>query len=139
MLLGLIKEIGQQLTAARESVKTREFWIYAAVISTLLLLAVGSMYLAVGFDPLTRAQMKMALSCRTGEGKIATIIIGCFVFGIASVFTLGEVIHWVEERRLSRAHGRHRIKLNHWRPIIAVLGTFVLGAAGAAMLMSWCS
>lgn len=139
MFSGFFGEISRQIATAQRAVRTREFWIYMAVILALLLLAVGAMYFAAGFDPLTRSQMKMAMSCRAGEGKIATIIIGVFVFSVASVFTLGEVTHWVEMKRMSRAPGRREIKLNPWRPLLAVAGTVILGGGGVIMLLLWCS
>ena len=118
--------------------KTREFWIYVALICVLLLIAAAGIRLATGFDPQTRALLRMGFSCRTGEGQLATIIIGAFVFAMASLFTLGEVIHWVEETRQSRAPGRH-YKVAYWRPILHVLGTIILGVSGYSLMLSWCT
>ena len=121
-----------------QMLKTREFWIYFAIILVLLLIAAAGIRLATGFDPQTRALLRMGFSCRTGEGQLATIIVGAFVFAIASLFTLGEVIHWVEETRESRAPGRH-YKVAYWRPILHVLGTIILGVSGYSLMLSWCT
>lgn len=139
MFSAVFKELGKQAGELANAAKTREFWIYVAVIFVLLAVALGGLYLAAGFDPLTRGQLKMAVSCRTGEGQIATIIVGVFVFGIACVFTLGEVVQWVEEKRRSRAPGRRAAKLSYWRPILHVAGTLLLGAIGFILMSVWCS
>ncbi len=119
--------------------RTREFWIYFGVIAELVLTAVAGIRLATGFDPITRGQLRMGFSYRTGEGQLATIIIGCFVFGAACVFTPGEVINWVEETRNSRAPGRQHYKIGCWRPILHVLGTLPLGVGGYLLLLTWCT
>lgn len=139
MLSGLIKEVRQQAAAVREAFTTREFWIYFAVVLVLVGMALGGIYLAAGFDPLTRAQLRMAVSCRTGERQIGTIIVGLFVFGLACVFTLGEVVNWVEEKRQSRAPGRQSFKLSYWRPILHVIGTLTLGLSGYLLMSAWCN
>lgn len=139
MFSGLIKELKQQGESLVSAVQTREFWIYVAVILALAGMAIGIVYLAIGFDPLTRGQLRMAMSCRTGERQIGIIIVGLFVFGIACVFTLGEVVNWVEEKRQSRAPGRHASKLSYWRPILHVAGTLSLGVAGYVLMSAWCS
>lgn len=139
MLSGLIKELRQQAAAVREAVTTREFWIYFAVVLALVGMALGVIYLAAGFDPLTRAQLRMAVSCRTGERQIGTIIVGLFVFGLACVFTLGEVVNWVEEKRQSRAPGRQSFKLSYWRPVLHVVGTLTLGLTGYLLMSAWCT
>lgn len=139
MLSGLISELRTQAAQLRGALKTPEFWIYFSVIVVLTLVALAGIYLAAGFDPLTRGQLKMAISCQTSEGQIGTIIVGCFVFCIACVFTLGEVTQWVEEKRLSRAPGRIVFKRSHWRPILHVLGTLVLGVGGYLLMSAWCS
>ena len=95
--------------------------------------------MAVGFDPLTRAQLQMRLSCRTGEGQLATIIIGGFVFALSCLFTLGEVINWVEEKRMSRAPGRQPYDGSIWRPALHVLGTSVVGVGGLMLMRAWCA
>ncbi len=138
MLSGFVDEIKRLAESFREGVKTREFWIYVAVISALVTLGLAGIYLASGFDPLTRSQLKMAISCQTGERQIGTIIVGVFVFFLACVFTLGEVVHWVEEYRLSRFSRRRRNELNHWRPTLHVVGTIALGAGGYFLMSSWC-
>ena len=139
MFSGFFRELKTQFITLGQIIKTREFWIYVGVIVVLLLIAVAGIRLATGFDPLTRGQLRMGFSCKTGEGQLATIIIGCFVFVIASIFTLGEVIHWVEETRMSRAPGRHQYKISYWRPILHVLGTVTLGVGGYLLLLSWCT
>jgi hypothetical protein len=136
---GLFKELGQQADTLRDAFKTREFWIYVAIILVLAGMAVGIVYVAIGFDPLTRGQLRMAVSCRTGERQIGTIIVGLMVFGLACVFTLGEVVNWVEEKRQSRAPGRQTFKLSYWRPILHVAGTLTLGVTGYLMMSAWCS
>ena len=139
MLSGLIKELRQQAAAVGEAFTTREFWIYFAVVLALVGMALGVIYLAAGFDPLTRAQLRMAVSCRTGERQIGTIIVGLFVFGLACVFTLGEVVNWVEEKRQSRAPGRQTFKLSYWRPVLHVVGTLTLGLTGYLLMSAWCT
>ncbi len=139
MFSGLFKELGQQADTLRDAFKTREFWIYVAIILVLAGMAVGIVYVAIGFDPLTRGQLRMAVSCRTGERQIGTIIVGLMVFGLACVFTLGEVVNWVEEKRQSRAPGRQTFKLSYWRPILHVAGTLTLGVTGYLMMSAWCS
>lgn len=138
MFSGLIGELKQQAATAGRAVRTREFWMYAAVIAVLLLIAVAGVYLASGFDPFTRSRLKMGVSCQAGEMHIGVIIVGAFVFTIACVFTLGEVTHWIEEKRLSRAPGR-RMQIGSWRPILHVVGTVVLGVAGFILMSAWCS
>ncbi len=139
MFSGLIKELGRQVEAVSDAVKTREFWIYLAIILVLAGMAMGIVYVAIGFDPLTRGQLSMAVSCRTGERQIGAIIVGLMVFGLACVFTLGEVVNWVEEKRISRAPGRQKFKISYWRPILHVVGTLVLGVTGYFVMSAWCS
>lgn len=134
---GFIKEVREQFAIFAETVKTREFWIYMAVIFVLSLIAVGCAYLAFGFDALTRQQLLMGISCRTGEAQIGTIIVGSFVFGLACLFTLGEVTYWVEQTRQTRTSGRP-IHLSHWRPIFFIIGTVVLGVGGFFLMSAWC-
>ena len=136
---GFFKELKAQFITLCQVVRTREFWIYVAVILVLLLIAAAGVRLATGFDPLTRGQLGMAFSCRTGEGQLATIIVGSMVFALACVFTLGEVINWVEETRMSRAPGRGRYKISYWRPLLHVLGTIVLGIGGYLLMLTWCT
>jgi hypothetical protein len=139
MFSGLINELKTQANNLRSAVKTREFWIYVAVIGVLALVGLAGTYLAVGFDPLTRGQLHMGFSCRTGERQIGTVIVGVFVFGLACVFTLGEVVHWVEEYRMSRSPGRRHIKINNLRPILHVAGTIILGVSGYLLMSAWCT
>jgi len=134
-----LRELKRQVIAVNAIVRTREFWIYVGVIAVFAALGVAGIWLAVGFDPLTRGQLQMRLSCRTGEGQLATIIIGAFVFGLSCLFTLGEVISWVEEKRMSRAPGRQPYEGGIWRPALHVLGTVVIGVGGLALMRAWCS
>jgi hypothetical protein len=138
MFPGFFRELRTQIGALGHVLRTREFWIYVAIILVLLLIAVAGIRLATGFDPQTRMLLRMGFSCRTGEGQLATIIVGAFVFAIASVFTLGEVIHWVEEKRMSRAPGR-QYKVGYWRPILHVVGTIILGISGYSLMLTWCT
>lgn len=138
MLADFFRELKSAILDLVRMLRTREFWIYAAVILVLLLIAAAGIRLATGFDPQTRLLLQMGFSCRTGEGQLATIIVGAFVFAVASIFTLGEVIHWVEETRMSRAPGRH-YKVGYWRPILHVLGTVILGVSGYSLMLTWCT
>ena len=71
---------------------------------------------------------------------MATVIIGCFVFGLASVFALGEVINWVESARTSKLPGREHYPLESvWRPVLVVVGTLLLGAGLYVSLLVWCT
>ena len=139
MVAGFIRELKHQIMILNQVLRTREFWIYFAVILVLVGIAMAGVGMAVGFDPLTRAQLQMRLSCRTGEGQLATIIIGGFVFALACLFTLGEVINWVEEKRMSRAPGRQPYDGSIWRPALHVLGTSVVGVGGLMLMRAWCT
>ena len=139
MISGFLRELKEQWLVLAQVVRTREFWIYLGVILLFLLIAAAGVRLAAGFDPLTRGQLGMAFSCRTGEGQLATIIIGSLIFGLACVFTLGEVVQWVETTRASRSPGRHHLKANPWRPALHILGTIVLGAGGYLLMRTWCT
>ena len=139
MMSGLIKELKEQAEALVSALETREFWIYLVLVLVVTGMVLGGFYLAAGFDPLTRAQLRRAVSCRTGEREIGVIIAGLFVFGIACVFTLGEVVHWVEEKRESRAPGRQSSKTSYWWPILHVAGTLALGVSGYLLMSAWCS
>ncbi len=139
MFSGFVKELERQVEAVSDAVRTREFWIYLAIVLVLAGMAIGIVYVAIGFDPLTRGQLSMAVSCKTGERQIGTIIVGLMVFGLACVFTLGEVVNWVEETRTSRAPGRQKFKISYWRPILHVVGTLALGVTGYLLMSAWCS
>lgn len=140
MFSDFFRELKEQIVDAGRVMRTREFWIYAAVILLMGLMAVAVVRLATGFDPLTRGQMRLDFSCKTGQGQLATIIVGCFVFAIASVFTLGEVINWVESTRMAKQRGReHYEVVSYWRPLLHVLGTVALGGGGYLLLLSWCT
>ena len=139
MVAGFFRELKHQVMILNQVLRTREFWIYFAVILVLVGIAMAGVWMAVGFDPLTRAQLQMRLSCRTGEGQLATIIIGGFVFALSCLFTLGEVINWVEEKRMSRAPGRQPYDVSIWRPALHVLGTSVVGVGGLMLMRAWCT
>lgn len=72
-------------------------WMYVVIIAALFFLGAICVRMALGFDPLTRGLVGLGFTCKTGEGQLATIIVGGFVFGLAALFTLGEVVHWIEE------------------------------------------
>ena len=139
MFSGFFRELKSQATILGQVVRTREFWIYVGVIAVLLLIAAAVLRLATGFDPMTRGFLRMGFACNTGEGQLATIFVGSFVFSVASVVTLGEVINWVEETRASRAPGRYPHKISYWRPLLHVIGTVVLGVSGYFLLLTWCT
>jgi len=139
MFSDFFRELKEQFIVLGQIVRTREFWIYVGVILVLLLIAAAGIRLATGFDPITRGQLNMSFSCRTGEGQLATIIVGFFVFAIACIFTLGEVVNWVEETRQARAPGRQHYKISYWRPILHVLGTILLGVSGYFLMLTWCT
>jgi hypothetical protein len=139
MFSGFFKELKSQMISVAQVVQTREFWIYLGVLVVLLLIAAGGIRLATSFDPMTRGMLRMSFSCNTGEGQLATIIIGSFVFLAASVVTLGEVINWVEETKISQAPGRHPYKISYWRPILHVIGTMALGGGGYSLMLTWCT
>ncbi len=139
MFSEFIDEIKRQIATFRRALTTREFWIYVSVICGLLLIAYAGIHLAAGFDPFTRGRLGMSFSCRTGERQIGTIIVGAFVFGLACIFTLGELVHWVEEARLERGRHRQRIKISHWRPILHIVGTVILGVGGYFLMSAWCT
>ena len=61
------------------------------------------------------------------------------MFGLACLFTLGEVVHWIEETRASRAPGRRNYAVGILRPVLHMLGTVLLGVTGYALMLSWCS
>lgn len=140
MFSEFVRELKEQIVDAGRIMRTREFWIYMAVILLLVLMAIAGFRLATAFDPITRGQVRLDFSCRTGQGQLATIIVGCFVFGVACVFTLGEVINWVESERTAKRPGNEHYEVeSFWRPLLHVIGTVVLGATGYIVLMSWCS
>jgi len=139
MFSAFFREVKSQLVTLNQIVRTREFWIYVGVICLFLLIAAAGIRLATGFDPLSRGQLNLSFSCNTGEGQLATIIIGSFIFAVASIFTLGEVVNWVEETRMAKAPGRKSYKISYWRPILHVLGTVVLGVSGYSLMLTWCT
>lgn len=140
MFSGFFRELKEQIVEAGRVMRTREFWIYVGVILLLGLMAVAGFRLATAFDPLTRGQMQLDFSCRTGQGQLATIIVGCFVFVIACVFALGEVINWVESSRTARMPGREHYEVeSYWRPILFVVGTLALGGGLYLSLSVWCT
>ena len=133
------RELKTQCVTLSQLVRTREFWVYVGVIVLFALIAAAGIRLATGFDPLTRGQLNMSFSCRTGEGQLATIIVGFFVFAIACLFTLGEVVSWVEETRESKAPGRMEYEVSYWPALLSVIGTIVLGVSGYALMATWCT
>ena len=139
MFSAFFRGIKAQILEINAAVRTREFWIYVGVILVLILMVLAFFRLATAFDPMTRSQLGLAFSCRTGDGQLATIIIGGLVFVLLCVFTMGEVIHWVEETRILKAKGRERYKVGYWRPILHVIGTVIIGAVGYTLLLSWCT
>ena len=140
MFSGFFHELKSQIVEAGRVMRTREFWIYLGVIALFGLVAAAAFRLATAFDPLTRGQMRLDFTCRTGQGQLATVIIGCFVFGLASVFALGEVINWVESARTSKLPGREHYPLESiWRPVLVVIATLLLGAGLYISLLVWCT
>ena len=139
MIRRFLLELREQFLLAVSVVRTREFWIYVGLIAILLLIMAAVLRLATSFDPMTRGFLRMGFTCKTGEGQLATIFVGSFVFGIAAVVTLGEVINWVEDTRASRAPGRFPHKISYWRPLLHVLGTVTLGVSGYFLLLAWCT
>ena len=138
MFVGFFTELKSQFIELARMVRTREFWIYAAVVLLFCLLAFAGVRMAIGFDPLTRGWLGINFSCRTGEGQLATIIIGSFAFGLACLFTLGEVVNWVEETRMARSPGRHMYPIGYWRPLLHVAGTIAIGIGGFLLMRAWC-
>lgn len=136
---GFFRELKAQCLTLSQLVRTREFWVYVGVIALLVLIAAAGFRLAAGFDPLARGQLNMTFSCRTGEGQLATIIVGFFVFAIACLFTLGEVVSWVEQTRESKAPGRIDYEVSYWPALLSVIGTIVLGVGGYALMATWCT
>ncbi len=132
-------ELKQQILTLVSVLKSREFWIYSVIIVVLTAIAGIGIYIAAGFDPLTRGHLGMSFSCRTGQGQLATIIIGGFVFVMACVITLGEVINWIDAVKESRQPGRYPYEVSFWRPLLHMIGTLVLAVAGMAVMTTWCS
>lgn len=140
MFADFFRELRDQIVEAGRIMRTREFWIYMAVILVFVLMAIAFFRLATAFDPITRGQVRLDFSCRTGQGQLGTIIVGCFVFGLACVFTLGEVIQWVEGvREAERPGNEHYPPPSYWRALLHVVGTLVLGVTGYVVLMAWCT
>ena len=139
MFANFFRELKEQMLAVKAALRTREFWIYAAVIQVCVLAFVGFVRLAAGFDPLTRSQLRVGFSCRTGEGQMATIIAGGFVFVVLCVFTIGQIVFWLEETRRLRAKGRERYSVSYLRPLLHVIATVLAGLSGYWLLLSWCT
>lgn len=137
MLGTLFREIGLQFRAIREAMATREFWIYVGALLAIAAVGIGGAYFAIGFDNLSREKLHLVLACKTGQGQLAVIIIGAFVFCIAAFFALGEVAAWVEEKRQAKAAG-WKMNTSLWRPVIALAGTLLVGIAGTAIMSFWC-
>ncbi len=136
---GFFSELKAQCLTLSQLVRTREFWVYVGVILLLVLIAAAGFRLATGFDPLARGQLNMSFSCRTGEGQLATIIVGFFVFALSCLFTLGEVVRWVEESRESKAPGRIDYEVSYWPALLSVIGTIALGVGGYVLMATWCT
>ena len=62
MVAGFFMELKHQVMILNQVLRTREFWIYFAVILVLVGIAMAGVWMAVGFDPLTRAQLQRRLS-----------------------------------------------------------------------------
>ena len=139
MWSGFIAELRRQFYQLSLDIRTAEFWTYVGVVVALCAVAGLGIYYAMGFDPLTRGHLSMMMSCRTGDGQIATIIIGLFVFGLAAVFSLGEVVQWVEAKRRARISGRPSLQQSPVRPLLHVGGTLALGIGGFVLMSAWCS
>lgn len=139
MFSTFFRSLRAQILEINTAIRTREFWIYVGVILVLILMVAAFFRLATAFDPQTRSQLGLAFSCRTGEGQLATIIIGGLVFVLLCIFTMGEVIHWVEQTRTLKSKGREHYTVNYWRPILHVVGTVIIGVVGYSLLLSWCT
>lgn len=132
-----IRELKDQIRTVRETIVTREFWIYFGVIVVLLAVAGGGAYLAIGFDTLSRQKMASLLACKTGDMQLLVIIVGGFIFMLLSLFALGEVTAWVEEKRQAKT-AQWKSVASIWRPIIFFGGAMTLGIGGAALMAVWC-
>jgi len=137
MWSAFFREISTQYQDIRTTVRTREFWIYFALVGALLGILIGLAYMAAGFDELTRQQALLAIACRAGDAQLLTIIVGGMVFGLLCLFTIGEVVYWVEDRRQARAAHR-RSSASTGRLLTFVIGALVLGGGGLFLLTSWC-
>ena len=137
MLSSFFRELGQLADDIGAAVKTREFWVYFALLGALLGLMIGLAYLASGFDALTREQALLAIACNAGDRQLLTIIVGGMVFVILSFFTLGEVVLWFENARRARTH-RWTNRASKFRPVAFVVGALGLGLTGFYVLSSWC-
>lgn len=138
MWSAFFKEVSAQYKEVCATVKTREFWVYFALLSALLGVLIAFAYIATGFDELTRQQALLAIACRAGDAQLLTIIVGGMVFVLLSLFTLGEVVLWLEDARQARA-ARRRNTASKWRPILFVIGALGLGTTGIVLLSSWCT
>lgn len=139
MFSEFIYELKQQIALLASVLKSREFWIYFAILLLLVGIAGIGIYIAAGFDPLTRGQMGMGFSCKSGQGQLATILIGGFVFLMACVVTLGEIINWIDATKESKLPGRQHYEVSFWRPLLHMIGTLALALAGLWVMSTWCS
>ena len=68
---GFFTELKSQFVELARLVRTREFWIYLAVVALLCLLAFAGVRMAMGFDPLTRGwiagRTQLLLAALTSE------------------------------------------------------------------------
>ena len=129
----------RQMREIYAELHTKEFWIYLVLILLFVFLFFIIVRMAVNFDFVTRSQLRSAFSCKTGEGQMATIIVGGIVFVLLCVFSLGQVIEWGEENKQLRVRGRKGYSpIPIWKPIAYVVGTVIVGVVGYSLLTSWC-
>lgn len=131
------RELQNQIAEIRDALRTREFWVYFALLSALIGLLIALAYVAAGFDELTRQQALLAIACRAGDMQLLTIIVGGMCFVLLSVFALGEVVAWFENQKRAQTN-RWRTRDSKWRPAVFVAAALGLGAAGFMVLQSWC-
>lgn len=131
------RELQNQLKDIRDALRTREFWVYFALLSALIGLLIALAYVAAGFDELTRQQALLAIACRAGDMQLLTIIVGGMCFVLLSLFALGEVVAWLEGQKRAKTN-RWRSHDSKWRPLAFVAAALGLGGAGFLVLQSWC-
>ncbi len=135
----LRRELKQQLLDAYAEIRTKEFWVYFSLIVVFVLIFFAFLDMSLSFDFVTKSKLNLTISCKTGQGQMATIIVGLLVLMLACLFTLGQVVHWGEENRQLKKRGRTGYKpLSFWKPMLHILGTVVLGLVGYLLLRSWC-
>ena len=77
MVAGFFRELKHQVMILNQVLRTREFWIYFAVILVLVGIAMAGVWMAVGFDPLTRAQLQMRLAPLPAPSSCQTLCHRC--------------------------------------------------------------